>query len=112
MRKISQEAINAFMNYQKFSKSNTTVIYYNKNACLYLHGNLIAVRNRIGRIFFSLAGYPSNTTRERLNAIPNLSVKQIQGNQFANGVEISSKKWYMLTPYATIKSVKDIRKYI
>ena len=43
MRKITQEAIRAFMNRQNFKKSNTQVLAHNDDwTGLLLHGNLIA----------------------------------------------------------------------
>lgn len=36
---------------------------------IYLHGNRIAWRNKDGSISMTLAGWPSTTTRERLNGL-------------------------------------------
>lgn len=72
---------------------------------LYLHDNLIAIHNDKGQIFFTLAGWPTLTTRERLNAIQGLRITQKAGKQYANGVEINPVKWYMLTPCATVEEI-------
>ena len=70
MRKITQQAVNAFMNDQKFSQGNTTVYNHGQVTEMRLHGNLIAERvHETGEVFISNAGWTSNTTKERLNGL-------------------------------------------
>lgn len=52
-----------------------------------LHGNLIARRGANGMIQVSNAGWFSNTTKERLNGIPGVSVCQRKGVWYLNGKE-------------------------
>lgn len=77
MRKITQEAVNAFANNKAFKKQNMEVRVENKPAqtCLKLHGNTIA-KKVDGALFITNAGWLSNTTKERLNALPNVSIYQ------------------------------------
>lgn len=94
MRKITRDAINAFMAGNNFSRDNTQV----SRPCwagrcggqmgLLLHSNLIAIRNaQTGKIQISDAGWPTNTTKERLNGIPGVSIHQKAGQWYLNGVK-------------------------
>ena len=65
MRKITKQAVVAFLNDIKFSLGNTTCDGAGR---MYLHGNLIAEKRR-NTIRMTLAGWPTPTTRERLNGI-------------------------------------------
>ena len=73
MRKIAQDAARAFCSNRKFSRDNTqvrtsTAIGGKSMTELILHGNVIA-RRRNGQLFVTLAGWPTPTTKSRLNAI-------------------------------------------
>ena len=115
MRKISKLAARAFINERKFSRDNTSVRSFptidGKMTELYLHGNVIA-RKRGGKIHLSLAGWPTMTTRERLNTLLNELNKSIRfyqhkheqfasyeffGSQFPKYDQpINSRSWYLL----------------
>ena len=78
MRKISSDAYDAFVNRKRFSCSNTKVVVEDGEAKMYLFDNLIA-KTEDGATFISGGGHiPSNTTRDRLNAFPQvwLSIKK------------------------------------
>ena len=73
MRKIAQDAARAFCNHRKFNRDNTQVrtgvtIGNQPMTELILHGNIIA-RRRNGQLFMTLAGWPTPTTKSRLNAL-------------------------------------------
>ena len=68
-RQITHEAVRAFYNMDKFSKSNTQV----KDNALYLFNNKIAWHDN-GRIYISMCGWNSCTTRERLNGLRGVSI--------------------------------------
>ncbi len=73
MRKITRAACDAFLHGRDWSSGNTSVIV-NGAVRMYLHGNLIAeMRNgddlHKRTIRVTLAGWPTPTTRERLNGI-------------------------------------------
>lgn len=86
MRKITQNSINAFLLGQEFDQSNTKVTVYNSVSKLYLFGNLIAIKNlKTGIISITNAGWTSNTTKERLNAIPNVNIIQKDYLWYLNG---------------------------
>lgn len=82
MRKITEDAVNAFMSGNKFSRSNTKVIHFT----LYLHGNLIAKKDGVG-LKITNAGWFTATTKERLNGLPNVNIVQRKGVWYLNGKE-------------------------
>lgn len=85
MRKITEQAANAFINAKPFKKSNTEVEIDGKNVWLKLHGNIIAWWIPLtGHYEITLAGWPTPTTRERLNGLPNVHVCQVKGTQYLN----------------------------
>lgn len=90
MRKVTQNAVNALMNASpmscNWSESNTKVSSANGDAYLYLFGNIIAIRNfKTGKIKISNGGWFSNTTKERLNGLPNVHIQVKQGVWYLNG---------------------------
>lgn len=87
-RKITTEACNAFMSARQFNKDNTSVSIEDDILIMRLHGNNIACRE-VGSnsIEVSNAGWFSNTTKERLNGLPGVSVCQKKGVWFLNGKE-------------------------
>lgn len=93
MRKITQLAINAFMNGQNFKLDNTEIKVYDsmyegepQRVGFYLHGNIIAVKElSSSEIKITSAGWSSNTTKERLNGIPGVSIIQRKGVWYLNG---------------------------
>ena len=87
MRKITKEAIDAFLSRRSFSKSNMRVIETYGVWKLQLHGNTIAVLDELDVLSVSNAGWSSNTTKERLNGLPGVRVNQKNWNWYLNGVE-------------------------
>lgn len=90
MRKVSKDAVACFMSATKFSQGNTTVEVLPNCTKLLLHGNCIAYRYNDPERTLSISncGWFSNTTKERLNAIPGVLIQQIKGEWFLNG-----EKW-------------------
>ena len=103
MRKIDREAASAFLAGRPYSNSNTTVTVEAAATefkypgitivRMYLHGNLIAWRT-VGtdRITMTLAGWPTVTTRARLNALldmtQNVRIFQHKHVQYWGGSEL------------------------
>lgn len=84
MRKITKESIAAFLNSEVFKKQNMEVTVYNEKVCLWLHGNCIATQE--GNILkITHCGWKTNTTKERLNGLPNVRINQKIGVWFLNG---------------------------
>ena len=68
MRKITNNAVNAFKAGREFKGSNTKVIVEGDKIRMYLHDNLIAQRSNTVLTITS-AGWETNTTKERLNGV-------------------------------------------
>jgi hypothetical protein len=88
MKKITQNSVNAFLSDEKFTSSNTCIIV-NKSigvVKLQLFGNVIATK-KIGEKSFIIrnCGFFTNTTKERLNALPNVRINQKNYSWFLNG---------------------------
>lgn len=89
MKKITQESVDAFMNARKFKKANMEVEVLPNVTILKLHGNEIAYRYNDPERTLSItdAGWQTNTTKERLNGIPNVDIHQKNGVWYLNGEE-------------------------
>lgn len=86
-RKITNESISAFLAGRKFSKGNMKVEFDASFWKLKLHNNTIATIDPLGVLSISNAGWMSNTTKERLNGLPGVWVKQKNWSWFLNGSE-------------------------
>jgi hypothetical protein len=94
-RKITQESVQKFLDGVPFKKSNMEVsregtIYYLK-----LHGNKIAALESDGKMWVSNAGWKSNTTKERLNGLPGVSIYQRNWMWFLNDQPWDGKPIYV-----------------
>lgn len=84
MRKITREAYQAFINKVPFKSSNTAVQVLEDGAVfLTLHGNTIA-KQVDGILSITSAGWPTNTTKERLNSLPGVRIHQAKGVWYLN----------------------------
>ena len=93
MRDITKKAVRAFNNNGNFKLSNTVVKADATGTYMFLFGNLIA-RKINNKIEVTLAGYNTNTTRERLSGLCKASTKQ--GQAYINGNPVSSTEWVQL----------------
>jgi len=78
MRKVTASAIQSFNNNESRAHGSNTRTYFDKDTkttYLFLHENLIAKKEN-GKLFITNAGWQSNTTKERLNAIDGVSIYQ------------------------------------
>jgi len=87
MRKITQDAIRAFSNGNKFKRGNTEVrVYPHSNYReLRLHNNVIAWYDENYELNISNCGYFTTTTKERLNGLSRVSIYQKDWEWFLNG---------------------------
>lgn len=91
-RKITKEVIEAFMNATQIRKANTSIVVDGSLVKMYLHGNLIAVRDSAkDRISITSAGWQTNTTKERLNGIPGVCISQRKWVWYLNGQQWDGK---------------------
>lgn len=80
MRKITDKIVGAFNSKRKKGLGNTV----STGDALYLHGNKIA-EYRGTELWISNGGWSSNTTKERLNGIPGVSISQMNFCWYLNG---------------------------
>jgi len=74
-RKITRDAIKAFIAGENFTRDNTDVaVDVDGSVGLYLHGNQIANRSPNGNLFIRTCGWETVTTKERLNGLPGVQV--------------------------------------
>ena len=83
MKKISQNIATSFLAGKPLQIDNT----YTDGEKVFLHSNLIAKKIHPDKLEISLAGYPTMTTRERLNSILNVFgfdhyIQQKEGKQY------------------------------
>lgn len=93
MRKISEDAYNAFISKETFKRSNTEVKIIDGEAQLFLFDRMIA-KTENDELFISNGGYrPSNTTRERLNAFPRVHLNVRKSEFIINNRRKWSGEW-------------------
>ena len=80
MRKITEQIAAAFIEYRALSIGNSRT----DGNSLYLHGNRIAWHDG-NNITITNAGWFSNTTKERLSALPGVAILQKKGEWYING---------------------------
>jgi hypothetical protein len=86
---ITTNAIEKFLNAETFKSGNTTVEVFPNVTILTLFKNPIAYRYNDPERTLSITtcGWKSNTTKERLNGLPNVRISQSKGKWFLNGAE-------------------------
>ena len=94
MRQITRQSINAFLNAKKFKKQNMEVEVLPNVTILYLHNNAIAYRYNDPQRTLTIdsCGWFTPTTKERLNALPNVNIYQKNFKWFLNGKEWNGNK--------------------
>ena len=105
-RKISLEAAEALEDHRPYKKDNTEVRQLGRDKSrLYLHGSAIA-EMRGDEIYVTDAGCPTSTTKERLNALPDVRVHTQRGQLYLNG-EKWSGNWARVDPVGTWYELKS-----
>ena len=94
MRQITKDSVNAFMNAQKFNRQNMQVEVLPNVTVLKLHGNTIAYRYNDPQRTLTIdsCGWLTLTTKERLNALPDVNIQQNNFVWFLNGEEWNGQK--------------------
>jgi hypothetical protein len=89
MRQITIDSIDAFLNARKFNRQNMSVEVLPNVTILKLHNNAIAYKYNDPERTLSITncGWFSNTTKERLNGLPNVNIYQKNFEWFLNGKE-------------------------
>lgn len=93
MKKITKESTEAFLNAEPFKKSNMEVEVLPNVTILKLFGNAIAYLYNDAKRTLSItnAGWETSTAKERLNALPNVSIYQKNFIWFLNDVQWDGK---------------------
>ena len=98
MRKVTRDIKTAFAKGERKQSGNTTCC----GQSVFLHGNKIIERRGNG-VWWTLAGWPTPTTRDRINGILEVGVYQKEGIQWVNrgkvALEIDPDKWYQSDKY-------------
>ena len=89
MREISRLASIALMSRERFKRSNTEVeVHFDGSATMKLFGNTIAGHSKDGILSISDGDHQTVTTKERLNALPHVSIYQRNYQWYLN-----DEKW-------------------
>jgi hypothetical protein len=93
MRTITKKAVVKFLNAEPFNSGNTSVKIFPNVSVLVLFGNEIAYKynNPEKTLAITTCGYKTNTTKERLNALPNVHIQVKKGVWYLNSLEWDGK---------------------
>jgi hypothetical protein len=97
MRKVTREVGQAFLNRDSKRVSNTET----DGQSVWLHGHRIAQYNKYGQIEVNFCGWPTATTKDRINGIEELmrgtrSYHTVNGQLMRNGVPVEPRGWEVL----------------
>lgn len=92
VRKISQDAAEAFLAGREFKRGNTEVSQCGSMSFLKLYDNVIAVRCTDAKCFDISTVYSSRTTLDRLNALPGVQLNVRRGMLYFFGKTIPLDK--------------------
>lgn len=91
MRQVTKQIREAFEQGTPKTVGNTKT----DGQTVWLHGNEIVKRDASGLVLWSLAGWNTVTTRERVNGIADAGVHQVKGEPIVNGQAINSRDWFV-----------------
>jgi hypothetical protein len=91
MRKITKNAVSSLLAQKNFKHSNTEVQVLGFTSYLLLHNNNIAIYTGTKDLYITNCGWFTNTTKERLNALPNVRIQQKKFKWYLNGKEWDGK---------------------
>jgi hypothetical protein len=90
MRQVTKKIKEAFEQGKSLKIDNTET----DGQTVWLYGNAIVKRDPDGLVRWSLAGWNTPTTRERVNGIANAGVCQFKFEPVLNGEVIDSSDWF------------------
>lgn len=96
MKKVSESAAQAFINGEHKTLSSNTKVRVSRDGYvrLYLFGNLIATRNKEDNMtIITSCGWRTVTTKDRLNALPSVSITGGKNGWFLNGIPWDGKDY-------------------
>lgn len=116
MRKVTRNAVNAFLARDPRTFSNTTIQTFGNQVVMFLHGNPIARFRRgwdlDGEVNLDWAH--TTVTRERLNGLPGVSVCLMDGEVILNGWLAITRDWVPMNSFddpATLIHESDRKGY-
>lgn len=86
MRTITRKAVEALLVGSRYKNSNTEV----RDNAMYLYGHKIAWLDVNCQLWISNCGYRTNTTKEILNGLPSVDIRQRNFTWYLNGEEWNS----------------------
>ena len=90
MRKVTSQIKKAFEEGRSLTIGNTRTDGVN----VFLHENKIVKRDEQGRVWATLAGWNTPTTRERVNGITGIGFHQKNFEAMLNNRQIDSCEWF------------------
>ena len=81
MRQITRKSVEALLVGSSYKNSNTKV----RDRAMYLFGHKIAWFDLNDQLWISNCGYRTNTTKERLNGLPGVDIRQRNFTWYLNG---------------------------
>lgn len=94
MRKTEERMLNALRESKSVSLANTYVSVNGEEKAIYLHNNKIALFT-CGKLYVSLCGWNTTTTRSRLRAL-GVNITTKQGVPYIGGKSVSSWGLYKI----------------
>ena len=94
MRNIDENIHSAFNGNHPYAEGNTTLTFIDGKKMVLLHGNCI-YKESYGVAQFTLAGWDTNVTRNRLRAL-GIDLERKGGKTLYKGAEIESDRWYRI----------------
>lgn len=91
MRSITSKIIAAFLCWREQKYGHDEVVRGITGYSLCYRGNVIACRGDDGVISITDSGWPTVTTKDRLNGIPGVSISQKKGVWYLNGAQWDGK---------------------
>ena len=95
MKKITEESVKNFLARNPYKNANMLISMEGSICYMRLFGNKIAAMEADGSIWISAARWFSATTKERLNAIPNVKIVQKKWLWYLNGTLWDGKPTYI-----------------
>jgi hypothetical protein len=90
MKQITKLMRDAFLDGKPFRRDNTEVAIEEYGVAIYLFGNKIAFRfHNSSETMITNCGWDTKTTKERLNALPNVHIRQKNFTWYLNGEQWS-----------------------
>lgn len=106
-RKVSSDIGRAFLNKTSKKSKNS----HTDGKSLYLHGHEIAKHGENGAVHGTMAGWPTKTTKDRLNAISNDRFHTKKGKHYYGDKEIGERDWVQIKEAIRIMvegAIKDL----